>query len=334
MISMRFDLRVPGMDAGAIAHQYRAAIDIARWADQLEAPFQIGLCEHHVSPDGYMPSPMVMASAMAAVTDRTPISIAALLLPFYDPVRLAEDMIVLDHVSGGRIGYVLGIGYRPEEYALYGLDYDSRGAIAEKKLRALITSLENAGNIDAESGVTPLRRSDVKRLVAWGGGSRAAVKRAGRFGLNFFGQNNFPGLHELYAETAIASGHEPGVCFAPDADNPNIVFVAEDLDRAAWEEIGPALLHDAMSYAAWNENAGRDTISLSQQTSIDSLRAEQGAYRIVDVDGAVALFERWGRLALHPLCGGLNPEIAQRHLNIVTDKVWPRIKPMMDPGRG
>lgn len=329
MISMRFDLRVPGMDADAIARQYRAAVSIAQWADGQEAPFQIGLCEHHASPDGYLPSPMVMASAMAAVTERTPMSIAALLLPFYDPVRLAEDMIVLDHLSGGRVSYVLGIGYRPEEYALYGLDYPSRGALAEQKLCALLAALEHAGNINPESGVTPLRRSDVRRLVAWGGGSKAAVKRAGRHGLNFFGQNNFPGLHALYEETAKAAGFDPGICYAPDAANPNIVFVAEDVDKA-WEEVGPSLLHDAMSYAAWNENAGRDTISLSQQTSLESLREEQGAYRIVDVDGAVALYERWGRLALHPLCGGLNPEIAQRYLNTVIDRVWPRIKPLVE----
>lgn len=333
MISMRFDLRVPGLDAQGIARQYRAAINMAQWADQQQAPFQIGLCEHHASPDGYMPSPMVMASAMATVTERTPISIAALLLPFYDPIRLAEDMIVLDHVSGGRVSYVLGIGYRPEEYALYGLDYATRGALAEEKLSTLLAALEAAGNTEAAQGVTPLRRSDIRRLVAWGGGSKVAVKRAGRYGLNFFGQNNFPGLHELYQETARAAGYEPGICYAPDADNPNIVFVAEDLDRA-WDEVGPALLHDAMSYAAWNENAGRDTISLSQKTELAALREEQGAYRIVDIDGAVALYERWGRLALHPLCGGLNPAIAQRYLQIVIDQVWPRIKPLVEARHG
>jgi len=333
MISMRFDLRVPGMDASAIAHQYRAAVGIARWGDQQEAPFQIGLCEHHASPDGYMPSPMVMASAMAAVTTRTPMSIAALLLPFYDPIRLAEDIIVLDHLSGGRVSYVLGIGYRPEEYALYGLEFDNRGALAEEKLSALLAALEHAGSTDGDIGVTPLRRSDVRRLIAWGGGSKAAVKRAGRHGLNFFGQNNFPGLHALYEETSRAAGFEPGMCYAPDAANPNIVFVADDIDRA-WEEVGPALLHDAMSYAAWNENAGRDTISLSQKTSLESLREEQGAYRIVNVDGAVELYERWGRLALHPLCGGLTPNVAQRYLNIVMDSVWPKIKPLVNTNNG
>src|SRR3546814_6213215 len=62
----------------------------------------IAVSEHHASDDGFLPSPIVMASAIAAVTKRTPIAIAAALLPLYDPVRLAEEMIVLDHISRGR----------------------------------------------------------------------------------------------------------------------------------------------------------------------------------------------------------------------------------------
>src|SRR3546814_10107818 len=75
-----------------------------------------------------------MASAIAAVTKRTPIAIAAALLPLYDPVRLAEEMIVLDHISRGRAIFTLGIGYRPDEYELHGVEYRRRGAIADEKL--------------------------------------------------------------------------------------------------------------------------------------------------------------------------------------------------------
>ena len=333
MFSMRFDLRVPGMEPERIADTYRAAIDMAAWADGHEAPFQIGLCEHHASPDGYMPSPLVMASAIAAATRRVPITVAALLLPFYDPVRLAEDMIVLDHLSRGRVNYVLGIGYRPEEYALHDLDYAERGAIAERKLAMLLEALEHAGGMDGKLRVTPPARSPVRRMVAWGGGSIAAVRRAGRYGLNFFGQNDLPGLRQAYADAATSAGHEPGLCFVPDPANPNVVFVAEDVAEA-WAEVGPALLHDATLYAAWNTNAGRETISLSRQTCIEDLRAENGAYRIVDVDGAVELFRRWGRVALHPLCGGLDPERAWKYLRVVTESVWPRIRPLTEKPHG
>ena len=81
---------------------------------------------------------------MAAVTRNVQIMVAAALLPMYDAVRLAEEMIVLDHVSQGRVSYILGIGYRPVEYELYQLDYEERGAIADHKLEQLLDVLRKA----------------------------------------------------------------------------------------------------------------------------------------------------------------------------------------------
>ena len=66
------------------------------------------ISEHHTSSDGYIPSPLLLASAMAARTNQLYISIAAALLAFYDPIRLAEDMAVLDIISNGRLSYTLG----------------------------------------------------------------------------------------------------------------------------------------------------------------------------------------------------------------------------------
>jgi len=326
MFSMRFDLRVPDLNADQIAAQYRTAIDMAAWADQHEAPFMIGLVEHHASEDGYLPSPLVLASAIAAVTQRTPIMIAATLLPFYDPVRLAEDMIILDHVSRGRVSYVFGIGYRPEEYALHGLDYAARGSLADQKLEKLLQTLEAAAAATESPRVTPAPRSPIKQLVSWGGGSLAAARRAGRNGLNFFAQANFPALREAYEKAAADAGQRPGICHLPDPANPNILFAAEDLD-IAWEELGSHLLHDARSYAAWNENAGRATISLSTEQTIAGLRAENGAYRVVSLEDAEALVKRWGRFAMHPLCGGVAPETGWKYLKYAVEGIWPRVKP-------
>src|SRR3546814_7972907 len=103
----------------------------------------------------FLPSPIVMASAIAAVTKRTPIAIAAALLPLYDPVRLAEEMIVLDHISRGRAIFTLGIGYRPDEYELHGVEYRRRGAIADEKLEILLQHLRAASSGDAAVRVTP-----------------------------------------------------------------------------------------------------------------------------------------------------------------------------------
>ena len=60
------------------------------------------LCEHHGAEDGYLPSPIILASAIAARTERLLLSVVVI-LPFYDPVRLAEDLAVLDIISEGRV---------------------------------------------------------------------------------------------------------------------------------------------------------------------------------------------------------------------------------------
>ena len=58
---------------------------------------------------------------------RVPITVAALLVPLHDPVRLAEDMAVLDIVSHGRVAYVAGLGYQSEEYDMFGQSLSSTG---------------------------------------------------------------------------------------------------------------------------------------------------------------------------------------------------------------
>ena len=112
MFTIRFDMRAPSFGAPA-SELYAAAIDMCAWAETRGAIVAV-LSEHHGAEDGHLPSPLVLASAIAARTKRLPIMLAAVVLPFWDPVRLAEDMTVLDIVSGGRVSYAFGIGHRPE----------------------------------------------------------------------------------------------------------------------------------------------------------------------------------------------------------------------------
>ena len=110
---------------------------MAEWTEDRGALVAI-LCEHHGMSDGYLPSPLILAGAMSARTTTLPIMVAAVVLPLYHPVRLAEDMVVIDILSRGRVSYVAAIGYRPEEYEMLGVDFHRRGAIAEEKLGVLL----------------------------------------------------------------------------------------------------------------------------------------------------------------------------------------------------
>jgi alkanesulfonate monooxygenase SsuD/methylene tetrahydromethanopterin reductase-like flavin-dependent oxidoreductase (luciferase family) len=323
MFSMRFDLRVPGMTPLQISDEYRTAIEMARWADD-KGCATIGVSEHHAAADGYIPSPLVLVAAMAAVTNKARILVGAALLPMYDPVRLAEDMIVLDHISSGRVSYIFGIGYRPDEYRLYGLDFDKRGAIADAKLAKLLEVLGGASNGGVAPHVTPRPFTPGRPAIAWGGASKAAARRAGRNGLGFFAQIDTPGLREAYVEAAREAGFEPGTCVLPSRAVPGTVFVHGDPNEG-WREVGPYLLADATMYAAWNKDTGHDTVNLSTGTTIDELRAERAAHRVLSIDEAIESARRWGRLPLNPLCGGCPPDIAWRYLRRAVEEVVPAL---------
>ena len=324
MFRLRFDMRAPGCAPEEVARLYETALEMAAWADERGCQ-AIAVSEHHASDDGYLPSPLTLAAAIAAVTRHTPIMVAAALLPLYDPVRLAEDMIVLDHLSRGRVIHVLGIGYRPVEYELHGVDFRRRGRLAEEKLEALRAHLLAAGGSDAVR-ITPAPFTPGGPMLVWGGSTAVAAARAGRHGLGFIAQSGDPALGPAYEEAARAAGHEPGLCILPDPTTPASVFVADDVE-AGWREVGAALLADATAYWAWNQDAGlaHRTVSLTPGSTVDELRAAEGSHRVVTVDEAVGLIRRDGALGLQPLCGGLDPAVAWPYLRRVVDEVLPAV---------
>jgi alkanesulfonate monooxygenase SsuD/methylene tetrahydromethanopterin reductase-like flavin-dependent oxidoreductase (luciferase family) len=105
----RYDFRAPG---AALSRQHEMFERCLEQVVYLEEHGQdaIVLSEHHATTDGYLPSPLVVAAAVAARTKTVSISVAALLANLYDPLRLAEDIAVLDQLSGGRVTYTIGLG--------------------------------------------------------------------------------------------------------------------------------------------------------------------------------------------------------------------------------
>jgi alkanesulfonate monooxygenase SsuD/methylene tetrahydromethanopterin reductase-like flavin-dependent oxidoreductase (luciferase family) len=305
---LRFDMRAP--DTGAPpAELYRAAIEMAEWADE-RGCITVMVSEHHSSPDGYLPSPLVLAGAIAARTTKVPITVGALLLNFYDPIKLAEDMIVLDIVSQGRVSYTVGLGYRPEEHAMFGIDMATRGATMDRKLDALMRAL--AGERFTYEGrdvhVTPRPFSENGPRLAYGGHSLAAARRAGRFGLDLFAEGGTDDLVAAYEAAARAAGHTPGFAYVPSKGSPTSVFLAEDVDEA-WAQLGPHLLHDATMYGEWmGDNAA--PASRSDARTVEALRSENGPYQILTVAEAAAMVRQGRPLSMQPLCGGLPPELA------------------------
>ena len=130
-------------------------------------------------------------------------------------------------------------------------------------------------------------------------------------------------LEEIYRDACEKAGTTPGFFMNPPPDAPTSLFVAEDPDRA-WSELGPYLLHDARMYGEWMGDG--NAASGSRALSVDDLRAENGNYRIVTPDEAVAMARGGGFLLLQPLCGGLPPKLAWPHLELVEREVLPALR--------
>jgi alkanesulfonate monooxygenase SsuD/methylene tetrahydromethanopterin reductase-like flavin-dependent oxidoreductase (luciferase family) len=226
-------------------------------------------------------------------------------------VKLAEDMAVVDLLSRGRVVYVVGIGYRDEEFEMFGVDRRQRAALVEARIR-LLQQLWSGQAVDVEGRkvrVTPLPFTAGGPMLAYGGGSVAAARRAGRMGLLFLSESHDATLEEAYRAEGGPSA--PG-CYFPPPDVPLTVFVADDPERA-WAEIGTYMLTDARGYGGWNE--GRTgTASVSFATSVDELAGENGAYQILTPDEARAHVAAGRPLGLQPLVGGLPPDLAWPYL--------------------
>jgi alkanesulfonate monooxygenase SsuD/methylene tetrahydromethanopterin reductase-like flavin-dependent oxidoreductase (luciferase family) len=323
MFVMRFDMRLRDGDGSAPA-LYRAAIEMSAWGEQHGAATAM-VSEHHASSDGYIPAPLVLASAIAARTTRLPIQIAALLVPLHDPIALAEQMAVLDIISHGRVSYVCALGYRPEEYAMFGRDIRQRG----KRMDACLAALKRAWTgepFDYEGRrvqVTPRPLTPGGPALFMGGNVPEAVRRAARFGMGMVTMGGKPELQAIYEAACQEYGTKPGLFVNPVDDSPATCFVARDVDKA-WREIGPYMLHDAEMYASWFQSMS--SITKSSALTVDALRAENGNYRIFTPDEAAERIRKHGALMLQPLCGGLPPELAWQSLELLASDVLPQVR--------
>jgi hypothetical protein len=103
--------------------------------------------------------------------------------------------------------------------------------------------------------------------------------------------------------------------------------VSDDPERD-WERIGPYALADATTYRSWQAPGNRSIVE-SQATSVDDLRAE-GKYLVLTPDECVGLIETYDPFqgfVLHPLMGGIDPDLSWASLELFAAKVLPRVRP-------
>ncbi|MFF8279424.1 LLM class flavin-dependent oxidoreductase [Streptomyces lateritius] len=316
---VRFNLVDPRATPDSLSERYRAALAMAAYADE-HGIDTVQTEEHHGAANNWLPSPFAFAGAVFGATKRIAVTVSAIIGPLHDPLRLAEEIAVLDLLSGGRLVTVAGIGYRPEEYEERGVDWGRRGRLQDVLLETLLTAW--SGEPFTYQGrtvrVTPRPFTQPHPLLLVGGSSKAAARRAARLGLPFFPSAHLPELETYYRERCAQYGTE-GWTMTPAEETP-LLHLSEDPDRS-WELYGEHFLHEARTYASWQSNDIRSAVR-STATTVAELRAE-GVYRIVTPRECLALGLE--SLVLHPLCGGMPVEEAWRGLRLFGEDVLPRL---------
>ncbi|MFI6934544.1 LLM class flavin-dependent oxidoreductase [Streptomyces sp. NPDC050287] len=316
---VRFNLVEPGATPASLSARYRAALEMAAYADG-HGITTVQTEEHHGVDNNWLPSPFAFAGAVFGATRRIAVTVSAVIGPLHDPLRLAEDIAVLDLLSGGRLVTVAGIGYRPEEYALFDVEWKRRGRIQDEVLETVLKAW--TGEPFTYRGrtvrVTPRPCSDPHPLLLVGGSSKAAARRAARLGLPFFPSAHLPELDAYYKERLVEYGTE-GWTMMPASETP-LLHLAEDPDEA-WDRYGSHFLHEARTYASWQSGDIRSAVR-SAATTVDELRAE-GVYRILTPDQCLS--QGLDNLVLHPLAGGMPVEEGWRSLRLFAERVVPEL---------
>lgn len=317
--AIRFDMRRAPFAEISDAGLYRESIEMCRWADE-HGFAAITLSEHHGVD--FISAPTALAGIVLGATRTARVTVNALLVPLHDPVRLAEQIATLDLASGGRFTFVAGLGYKVEEFEMAGVDRRRRGAIVEEYLQVLRQAW--SGEPFEWQGrtivVTPTPTSPIEMLMWAGGSVPASASRAARLRLPFFTMSTDPALGDLYRDACAEAGYTNGFFMYPNG--PSFTFVADDPERA-WAQIGRYALYDATTYNSWQSGTHDNAVALAA-TTVEQLQAS-GMWQVVTPDECVELAQRTGSVALHPLMGGIPPELGWESMQLYVDRVQPRL---------
>lgn len=194
---------------------YAATLEQSVFADQLGFD-HVWFSEHHFCEDGYLPAFQPLAGAIAARTERIRISNDIALLPLYHPVRLAEELAVLDQISNGRMEFGIGMGYVPSEFKAFGVPLKNRVSMTEEAIDILRLAWSD-GPFSYSGKRYQLDNIDVHPKPIQPGGpplwiaamSEPGAQRAARFGTHLLPQGMRSEVLDPYRAAVTADGRDP-----------------------------------------------------------------------------------------------------------------------------
>ncbi|MCH8282488.1 MAG: LLM class flavin-dependent oxidoreductase [Chloroflexi bacterium] len=124
-------------DASAQSRIYGEAVEQIQYAEELGFD-SVWIAEHHSSRYGIFPSLMPILTYVAAKTKKIRIGAGVSVLPFHNPIFLAEESAMMDVLSGGRLEFGVGRGSTAYEYGNFQIDFDSRDARSQEALDIIL----------------------------------------------------------------------------------------------------------------------------------------------------------------------------------------------------
>lgn len=323
-----YDFRNPEPWAIPFETLYGQALDQITEAERLGFD-SVWITEHHFCEDGYTPSPLVIAAAIGARTQRLRIGTNLMILPLHNPVRVAEDAAALSLLTGGRFDLGVGIGYREMEFHQFGRELKYRPSLIEEGIEIIRRAwsgepirFEGKRFQVGDLRITPTPEHPPRILL--GGMAPPAIDRAARIADGFLSTG---GIGEsVYLEALTNNGRKPedGVIVAG-----HWAIVSDDPEREA-ERVGPHVLYQSNQYIEWGAFGPPDT---TPRFPSAAAALEHGLYQLWDAETAVQQLTEhlrrypqikdmhfWAQFPGEPVAQG------QRRIEYMAKQVLPRVR--------
>lgn len=314
---------------------FREALEEAIYAEELGFD-SVWLEEHHSIRNHYWPSPFMALAGIATRTSRIALGTDIVVLPLYQPVRLAEDIALLDIMSDGRVIFGAAIGYREPEFTLYGMELDGRGGRYVEMLK-IIKALWSQEWVEYQGQHYQVRGKIEPRPVRlppiWlGGWGELSLKRAARFG-DAWVPGPTANLEKLLQAQAAYRGFLGEAGKDPQAVSTPLTreVIIASTSRAAWDLAEKYLIVNYRDEygGGWNH----PLIGSQDQTPVDQIEAlGRDRFIVGSPDECVKKIQRFKEAfgVDHLICRlyfpGMPHEHIQTEIKLLAGEVFPAFR--------
>ena len=314
---------------------------IAESVEQVQAAHEAGfdlICtgQHYLAAPYQMSTSLHLLARLAAEAGNMEIAATVILVPLHNPVEMAESVATMDAICNGRFIFGIGLGYRDEEYAAFGMVRSqrvsrTREALEVMKLLWTEEEVEFSGDYyhvpRTKVATRPMQKPHPPIWVA--ANHDSAIRRAARWG--------YPWLINPHATVPMVAGQldeyrralsRAGLEYPQAWPMMRELYVAEDREMAYWES-QPYLEGKYAAYASW----GQDKAMPGEESfSVPYKDLAKDRFLLGSPDDVVSEINRYGKelgvnyMIFRMQWPGMDQKLTLRQIEIMGRDVIPRLK--------